>query len=197
MQRQGDELPSRPPTRQRSSPENEVEESQLDRQMKEHKTCVSPTACNHEDGRDVRCGTIDAGRNDIAERAPAPAPTQLHEKEQREKVNIRDLANHLILLAFEWLFAKDLLELRRVDKLFQDTSKESSLWKGIALHLWNSAMIDGHEANTAPANISLQASTLGELQSDVENSLTHIWEDGRLVATIFDVQFFFDVKNTM
>ncbi|CAM9715861.1 unnamed protein product [Ascophyllum nodosum] len=131
--------------------------------MKEHKTCVSPTACNHEDGRDVRCGTIDAGRNDIAERAPAPAPTQLHEKEQREKVNIRDLANHLILLAFEWLFAKDLLELRRVDKLFQDTSKESSLWKGIALHLWNSAMIDGHEANTAPANISLQASTLANV----------------------------------
>lgn len=51
------------------------------------------------------------------------------------------LPEHLLVLASEWLFVKDLLTLRAVDRNFHAISKNQTLWKGMARHLWRAALV--------------------------------------------------------
>lgn len=51
------------------------------------------------------------------------------------------LPEHLLVLASEWLFVKDLLMLRAVDRNFHAISKNQTLWKGMARHLWRAALV--------------------------------------------------------
>lgn len=151
-----EELKSRPSMCHRSSDEIEMDESQFSRQTKNHKTHAASTSgkCSCED--DVRCGKIDAD-------AKEQPPSLPHPQQKKKNVgNIRSVPDPLLLLSCEWLFAKDLLEIRKVNRTLHYISKDSLLWKRIALHLWNAALIDGYRANISTDDVSLHTSAPGE-----------------------------------
>lgn len=72
-----------------------------------------------------------------------PTSTTTEEAKGTHPADIKALPAQLLLLSSEWLFVKDLLECRRVDRSFQASSKETSLWKRLAHHLWVQALLDG------------------------------------------------------
>lgn len=152
-----EELKIRPYTHHCSLDRSEMDESQIPYQTKSHKTHASATSGNNSfEGDHVRCGKINAG--------PKEQPLYLPRPQKKEK-NVEDITSvpeSLLLLSFEWLFAKDLLEIRKVNRTLHCISKDSVLWKRIALHLWNAALIDGYRANISHHDAALHTSAPGE-----------------------------------
>lgn len=76
--------------------------------------------------------------------------------------DVKALPVPLFLLASEWLFTQDVLELGRVDRSFREISKESSLWQGIACHLWKAALVDWNGSLVDMSHARLRKEAPGE-----------------------------------
>ncbi|CAN0158030.1 unnamed protein product, partial [Scytosiphon promiscuus] len=64
----------------------------------------------------------------------------------------------ILLLSTSWLHVPDLLTLGKVNRSFQELTKEEILWKTAARHLWRSALVDGQDSLVEGAtNIGLHA----------------------------------------
>lgn len=156
MPGRNEELKIRPHTHHRSLDKSEMDESQILYQTKNHKTHAAATSGNSTEGDRVCCGKINAD--------PIEKPLYLpHSQQKNQNVgNIRSVPDPLLLLSCEWLFAKELLEIRKVNRTLHYISKDSVLWKRNALHLWNAALIDGNRANISHHDVCLHTSAPGE-----------------------------------
>lgn len=126
----GGRVPGRRKTRHRSS--NTTNEADIGRD--------SPTTMPHP----------------LAHRLAHESSAFPNEKEpDGDTVGVKDFPVPLLLLASEWLFVRDLLELGSVDRSFGEISRESSLWHGVACHLWKSALVDwcGPEVDMSHAHL--------------------------------------------
>lgn len=72
---------------------------------------------------------------------------------------IKALPTFLVFHTFEWLFVKDILELEKASRSLREIATDKIIWRGIACHLWKSALIDGDKASNVDvaASIPLKA----------------------------------------
>lgn len=106
--------------------------------------CCRLSSSNSDKGQqDVEKWEGDDGRHSPASTKDSFCLVDVHKSPKSDSVvkKLHLLPSHALLLACEFLFVKDLLEVGTVSSFFLQVSSNELLWKHLACHLWRAALV--------------------------------------------------------